>query len=165
MRSPPHSIEERITKPVIEKIVSKFPKRLQEEILKKDTYVTVAGVQGISQKIYKNYILPMYKLASDLSLFADDGSAKLGFGAGRHDCTLFSIFSFVENLSRNYYGWNNLKVDEKEIPFHIHWDPNQLNAQTGIYVSRWDYKFGGDKSKFIHWKLPLLHTDKSSKES
>ena len=160
-----HSIEERVTSPVIEKIILKFPKKLQEKVLKKDAYITGAGIQGISQKLYKNYILPVYKLAGDLSVFADDGSAKLGFGAGRHDLILFSIYSFVENLNLNYHGWTNLIIDGKEIPFHILWDPKQLNDQTCIYHSRWDYKFGGDKTKFIRWKLPLLHTDKSSMES
>ncbi len=155
----PHFIEERITKPVIEKIVSNYPKNLQEVILKKDTYMIDGGFQGISKKLYQNYIFPLYKLAKDLSLFADDGSAPLGFGSGRHDQTLCSIFAHVKKFNLNSQGWSNLKIDEKEVPFHIHYNQNELNEQSIIYRSRSDYNYGGNKMRFIHWKHPKLLTE------
>jgi hypothetical protein len=149
---PPFSIEERITRPVIGKVISKFSKEKQKFFLSNDTYMIDAGFQGISRKIYNNYILPVYKMAFDLSLFADDGSARIGFGAGRHDQTLFSIFANAENFNFNGNGWSNLKVDEKQVPFHIHWHRSYINEQTCIYRSRGDYNCFGDKTIFIHWR-------------
>jgi len=51
----------------------------------------IAGVQGLTRKVYDNYVVPMYRAAHYPELFADDGSAPCGFGWGRHDQTLFSI--------------------------------------------------------------------------
>ena len=97
-----------------------------------------------------------------MTLFADDGSARLGFGAGRHDQTLFSIYACVEKLNLNSQGWSKLKVEGKEVLFHSHWDQKEVNNQTSLYSSRWEYMFGGDKIKFIRWRRILSQTDKSS---
>lgn len=151
MHIPPFSIEERITKPVVDKVIAAFPKDEQEFLLRSDTVMIDAGFQGISREVYEKYVLPVYKLAGDLSLFADDGSAKLGFGAGRHDQTLFSIFAQAERLKMNCQGWTNLQVDGKAVPFHIHWDRAEISDHTCIYRSRGDCYFGGDKVPYIHW--------------
>lgn len=50
-----------------------------------------AGVQGISEDVYEDYIKPLYTLAHRLEYFEDDGTAPWGFGGARHDQTLFSI--------------------------------------------------------------------------
>ncbi len=60
-----------------------------EWILKKDGIT--AGIQGISRKIFNEYIVPLYELSSDIQYFEDDGTAPNGFGASRHDQALFSI--------------------------------------------------------------------------
>ncbi len=148
----PHNIEARVTKSVLEKVVAKFPPEKQKHLLREDTPMIDAGLQGISQKIYQRYILPNYKLASDFTLFADDGSAKLGFGAARHDQTLSSIFVHVENLHLNPQGWSNLKVDGREVPFHMHWNPYEINEKTCICRSRSNNLFDGDKTVHIYWK-------------
>ncbi len=50
-----------------------------------------AGLQGLSKKVFKDYIKPVYEFAHDLSLFEDDGTAPMGFGFSRHDQTIFSV--------------------------------------------------------------------------
>lgn len=132
----PHTIEERITKPVIEKVVLQQSKEDQELVMSPNTFMIDAGLQGFSSAVYQNYIMPVYNLTYDLSLFADDGSAKLGFGAGRHDQTIFSMYVYLAKLKTLAQGWMNLKVNGRDIPFHVHWDPVCVEAGTSIYRSR-----------------------------
>ncbi len=146
----PFPIEERITKPVVEKVLSKFSQEKQKVLLQPNSFMIDAGFQGVSRKLYESYVLPVYQLASDLTLFTDDGSARLGFGAARHDQTLFSIFANAEKLTFNSQGWTDLTVDGKACPFHIHWDRQEITDKTTIYRSRADYHFGGDKTAYIH---------------
>lgn len=161
MEISPHSIEASVTKPVIEKVISKLPKDQQELLMNPKTPMIDAGFQGISRDIYNNYVMPTYRLASDITLFEDDGSSKLGFGSGRHDQTLFSVYAHLGKFNLNSQGWTLLKVDGENIPFHIHWDRGSVNNQTTIYRSRGDYLYGGDKTVFIHW-VPKLNAPLSS---
>lgn len=148
----PHSIQERITKPVMDKLVAKLPEHQQAMIMSKETPMIDAGFQGISREVYSNYVKPMYELSADLTLFEDDGSSPLGFGAGRHDQTLFSIFANLEKFKLNNQGWSILNVDGEEVPFHMHWDRPEVNSQTVIYRSRKDMQYGGNKLPHIHWR-------------
>lgn len=132
----PHTIEERITKPVLDKIVLQQSKKDRERIMSKKSFMIDAGLQGFSSSVYQSYILPVYNLTYDLSFFADDGSAKLGFGAGRHDQTLFSVYAYSAKLKMLPQGWMNLTIDGYEIPFHIHWDQDAVEKDTSIYRSR-----------------------------
>jgi len=61
-------------------------------ILNNNTYGISAGFQGLSRKVYEDYVLPMYELSKNIQLFEDDCTTPNGFGTGRHDQTLFSIF-------------------------------------------------------------------------
>lgn len=131
-----HNIEERITKPVIESIVSKLSPEDQKILMDKNTMEIDGGFQGLSRALYEDYVLPMYKIASHLDLFADDGSARLGYGAGRHDQILFSIFANTLKLKFDPQGWMTLNVDGKNVPLYLHWDPKKINKQTTIYRSR-----------------------------
>ncbi|NGX34277.1 MAG: hypothetical protein K1060chlam1_00628 [Candidatus Anoxychlamydiales bacterium] len=160
----PHNLVNSITKPVVDKLLSTFSREQKEFILNKNTSMLDSGIQGISKKIYGSYVLPVYKLVNDLSLFADDGSALLGFGYGRHEQTLYSIFAHIGKLDLNSQGWSQIKVDGKNVAFHLHYHPSEITNKTCIYHSRSDYQFGGDKKPFIHWKNPSLHTDKNNKE-
>lgn len=135
----PHNIVDRITKPVRDNLVAKLPVEQQKVILDKETYMVAGGVQGLSNKVRENYILPIYELASDLNFFADDGSASMGFGAARHDQTLFSIYAKLLNFKvHNGDGWSELTVNGEKIPFHYHWDKNKINDKTCVYSCRWD---------------------------
>lgn len=136
-----HNIEERITKPVLEKIVARFSLEDQRMLMDKTTMEIDGGFQGLSRAMYKEYVLPMYRLASRLELFEDDGSAKLGYGAGRHDQILFSIFANLLKLKFEPQGWMNLSVDGKTVPIHLHWDSKEVNTKTTIYRSRHNIDF------------------------
>ncbi len=131
------NIEERITQPVMKAIISSLPIEQQEMILDKNTLEFDAGFQGLSRAMYQNYILPMYRLASRLELFADDGSAKLGFGAGRHDQVLFSIHAYLLNPKPkfNSYGWSNLNIDGQSHPINVQWEVSKVTDDTVVLVS------------------------------
>lgn len=58
-----------------------------------DCFGLAAGYQGITRKVYDQYIIPVYRLADTITLFEDDGTAPKGFGWSRHDQTLFSIIA------------------------------------------------------------------------
>jgi hypothetical protein len=148
----PIPIEDRMTRAVREKVMTKLLKHQADFILRPDTPMIDAGMQGISQKVFNSYVQPLYVLAHDVSLFEDDGSAKLGFGAGRHDQTLFSIYAHANNFKLNNQGWSQLQIDGKQVPFHMHHSRHEVNQLTSVYRSRADYQFEGDRLTFIHWK-------------
>ena len=125
-----HNIIDRITKPVLQKIVWSKTQTERQLLNNPKTYMISAGIQGLSRNYYDCYVKHVYDHASDLLLFADDGSAKMGFGAGRHDQTLFSIYAHLAGMQQFGQGWNRLAVDGVQIPFHMHWDPKQLNEHS-----------------------------------
>lgn len=127
-----HNIEERITKTVIQQVVSKLTPDIQEIIMRKETMEIDAGFQGLSRAMYNEYVYPIYEFASDLSLFADDGTAPLGFGAARHDQILFSILAQTLRLPLEQWGWMSLRVDGKTIPFHFHWEELAIKDFSSI---------------------------------
>lgn len=67
-------------------------------ILSASTSSIHSAAIGASQKVYSSYILPLYQLTKEIKYFADDGTAPGGFGWGRHDQTVFSIFVRLQNL-------------------------------------------------------------------
>jgi len=93
----------------------------------------------------------MYQHSKELDLFEDDGTAKFGYGEGRHDQTLFTVYALCLKLHIYDEGWLNLSIRGKAIPVHIHWDKKTLNENTVIYRSRHDIKFQGGKTKFIKY--------------
>lgn len=144
----PHSIEERITKPVIQKLIDPLCQAQKDFLLGSDTMMISANIQGLSHQVYNSYVLPVYQAASNLDLFADDGSAKLGFCAGRHDQTVFSIYAHLNHMVINPMSCN-LLVDNQLIPQSFHWDIAQVNDQTVIYQSRWNHTYLGGHAKYI----------------
>ena len=85
-----HSIKQMATKRVIQKFKLNSPQR--NYILHEQTQGICGGFQGVSRAVYKKYIVPVYNLAHDLKLFKDDGTCPQGFGWGRHDQALFSVY-------------------------------------------------------------------------
>lgn len=104
-----------------------------EKIMGQDVGMHCGGIQGLSREALQGYINPIYEHVKDISLFSDDGSAERGFGSGRHDQTLFSIYGRKLGLEMFLPGWNILKVDGQEYKFHIHWDKSQLNEASCIF--------------------------------
>ena len=99
-----------------------------------------AAIQGLSHKVYDSYVLPMYETTYDMQLYEDDKSAILGWGAGRHDQTLYTIFAQAQKLELYPQGWLTL---DNGIKMHYHWDKSLIGDHTTIYHSRGDLYQGG----------------------
>jgi hypothetical protein len=136
----PHTIADTITKNIKGRLLSNLPDRQLAKVLAPDSFKISAGLQGLSRdhKIaYYNYLLPMHQHAHDLALFADDGTSKNGFGSGRHDQPLFSIYAYLNNLAINSEGVSHLIVDGQDQQIHIHWHPDCISEQhTAIFQCR-----------------------------
>ncbi len=126
------SLPYRITQTVIDKIVKQFSEEYQDMLLSTDTRIISAGIQGLSRRYYDNYLMPVYNWVDDLAVFADDGTAKLGFGQGRHDQIIFSIYAALNGMQINRAGWQNLIVHGKRVPFHCHWNRQELRPYSTI---------------------------------
>lgn len=93
---------------------------LDQTFLQKESISS--GVQGLTQALYETYALPCYQCSKDIKLFKDDGSSQGGFGWGRHDQTIFSIFVHKNNLKvHNLYETSYLTIDGEKIPFDPHY--------------------------------------------
>lgn len=125
-----HPIEPRLTTKVRTEILKQFSENWQLSILDHDTKLLTAGLQGLTRQVFGNYVLPVFKLTANLELFQDDGTAPMGFGAGRHDQTLFAIFARLNGMRLHRPGWLNIQLNQKSIPMHIHWDVNKINKYT-----------------------------------
>ncbi len=144
-----HAIEERITKAALHKIVEPLASATKAFLLDPHTNMISPGLQGLARAVYDSYVLPMYQTATDLSLFVDDGTSRLGFGAGRHDQPIFSIYAYLNRMYIHPEGWMNILVDGDYVPQHIHWDIKQVCDQTVIFQSRWLYRYRGGFANYI----------------
>ncbi|MGC2310858.1 MAG: hypothetical protein WA432_04515 [Candidatus Babeliaceae bacterium] len=103
-----------------------------------------AGFQGVSQQIYKEYVLPLYELAHHLEYFVDDGSAHLGFGNGRHDQTIASIYV-------NILGYQIHKINQNALHY-LHSAAGLYPFYLGDYVSFWQYINLESHKKYLRFK-------------
>lgn len=67
------------------------------------------GIQGISRSLVDSYVLPIYRLASEIRNFEDDGTATWGYGFARHDQTLFGVFARKLKLKTHVLYYNPKK--------------------------------------------------------
>ncbi len=101
-----------------------------------------AGFMGISKSACDQLILPIYKLSSDINNFIDDGTCKNGWGAGRHDQTLFSIL--FRQLKLTIYNHDRdinecfFEYDGRKEPCYLTHTPSRVTSNTTIYRSRWN---------------------------
>lgn len=96
------------------------------------------GIQGISRSLLDSYIMPIYKLASDIKNFEDDGTAAWGYGFARHDQAIFSVVARKLGLKTHplYCNPKKIRVKDYKIYFgvlkhfklrkHIEKDPKLL---------------------------------------
>lgn len=126
------SLPYRITQIVQERIVGKLPQSYQAMLSSSDIRIISAGIQGLSRKYYDCYLMPVYNYVSEIELFSDDKTAKLGFGAGRHDQILFSIYAALNGMWVNRAGWQNITVGGVRQPLHCHWNRKELNQYSSI---------------------------------
>lgn len=141
-------------------IIRKFD--LHNNSLLLDSEGISAGFQGISPKIYKDYILPLYEMTKDITNFADEGTAPGGFegqtdtqpafGYSRHDQTLSSIL--VRKLNYHVFAWRgteNLLTLNSEYCY--------FNPYEFFIISRGECEINQNK-KFLRFKKcqpdPLL---------
>lgn len=108
-------------------------------ILKKP--FAMAGIVGFSQKVADCLINPLYECTKDLSWFIDDGSTADGYGTGRYEQTLLSLFAYLAGLAivtQNHTQATPILLStEKGItPFYITWVDWMVNSQTCIFSSR-----------------------------
>lgn len=122
----------RITQTVINKITSKLSPSDQELVFDASKNTLSAGFQGLSREYYDCYLRPVYNWVDDITVFADDGTAKLGFGQGRHDQIIFSIYAFLNKMYINPIGWQTLIVDGEPQTIHCHWHRNELIPESLI---------------------------------
>lgn len=110
-----HDIKCMTTKPIIRKF--SLDGSLNGWIL--DEWGLEAGFQGLTRAVYHDYVCPIYELAKDIKNFEDDGSAPAGFGAARHDQTLFSIFARLLHYDiKSRYGFE-LTISGKTYPINF----------------------------------------------
>ncbi|HZW61606.1 MAG TPA: hypothetical protein VFF04_05270 [Candidatus Babeliales bacterium] len=147
------NIANRITKKVLKEIVYKLNPEMQDYLLAEETTEIDAGLQGFSafSPIVKNYVLPIYEHTRHMDLFEDDGSAIYGYGAGRHDQILFSIYAHTLGLIIHPEGHISLPLSTGTKQIHIHWDSAYVTPETVIYRSRHDIHFQGGKTQYIKY--------------
>ncbi|MBT4856170.1 hypothetical protein HOM50_04840 [bacterium] len=151
---PEHNIIDRSTKRVRKQIMNQLYAQYRGLLTCKDTPSVTAGLQGVSRKVYDEYVMPMYEFAKDVTLFVDDGSSSKGKGEARHDQPLFSILAHINGYrlftERGYFVLQ-LKNEKKVV--HIHHLESQLNQDSVIYVSRTQGpNYQGGAMRFIRYK-------------
>lgn len=129
-----HSIAQMTTKYVIDKF------NVNQTTL--DSLGIDAGFMGVSRKVYDTFIKPVYDLTFDINNFIDDGSCPGGFGYGRHDQTLFSIFAQTLKLDIQLHDRSpnvmNTSVNGNVVPLIITHTPSKVTPETDIFRSRWN---------------------------
>ncbi len=103
------------------------------------------GFQGVSRKIYDEYVIPMYELSKDIKNFVDDGTTSEGWGTGRHDQTLFSILArqlkYKVEVHDNDAVECNLLVNQNKEKVHITHRRDRVNNDTLVFRSRWSIDY------------------------
>lgn len=126
-------------------VVRKFNLNSPERrwILDPETVGVCAGVQGLSRKMFDSYVMPMYECArTDFRAFVDDGTTPNGFGTGRHDQALFSIYARLLGLTiftpdnGDGHVFNLTTLEDTKVPLHVTWIPGQVNDNTLLWHSR-----------------------------
>lgn len=141
-----HSIKKMTTNYLIKKL----DLYKHEGILDDNVFGVDAGFMGLSRTVYDSFVLPMYEYAKDIKNFTDDGTCPDGWGYGRHDQTLFSILSKLNNYELIYHDNKEhdcyLTVDDKKQPFHITHTLQWITNDTTIFRSRWNINYDSYKT-------------------
>lgn len=121
-----------------------------------DSEQVMATTFGISRQ-GATLFEPFFAFPKNLDLFVDDGTTPTGFGAGRHDQALLSIFAYINKLKVHKQDHTQkkpivLSFDAKEEPFYITWHMASVDHRTGIYNARADALSYGHFLKSIRYK-------------
>ena len=100
--------------------------------------------------IYTEFVLPAYEMSKDLRYFQDDGSAKMGFGAARHDQTILSIWAALLHLDILPVDGSQktptmLTMNDEDYALFLTWCHDVFSDNTHIYHCRrnWAPDFTG----------------------
>ena len=80
----------------------------------------------------------------------DDGSTSNGFGTGRHDQTLSSIYVCLLGLNIFRKGHFYLKIGKERVLFQVTADTHKVYEKTHIYIVRKDKV--QDLTSYIQYK-------------
>lgn len=139
-------------------VEKKFLISLPENKWVRDKESVMGNVIGVSRKGVAKFLLPIYLCAHDLKNFEDDGSTRDGFGTGRHDQVLLSIFGYLNDLQifkQDHTQKEGMHLNNSENlfePFFITWDKNYVSNKTHIYSSRNDLSNFNYYLSCIHFK-------------
>jgi len=99
----------------------------------------MSTVVGVTRQTFDLFARDWYQAAKDISLFADDGSTKPGFGTARHDQAVLTILAYINGLTvhdQDYRQINPMKLEGIDEPLHITWHGGFVNDNTHIYTAR-----------------------------
>lgn len=142
-----HMLNIRMTKNVLDNVIDIYYPEYKKSLMSASTTFHGANVQGISQKIYQSYVIPLYNFSKNIEFYRDDGSASLGYGSARHDQTLSSILIHVNNFYKFPQGFITFPSDLNK-PIHCHWD-EIYDDQTIILLSQKGAVYKGGFRKYI----------------
>lgn len=142
-----HYIENRITQTVIKEVIDQDFMEYKDLLLQPDTPMQAANVQGVSRKIYQQYIYPLFEYSKRVNIYCDDGTAKLGYGQARHDQTLSSILIHVNKLDMYPFGAIDLKIGEDFI--RVYCDEHLHKEGNHIYISQAGAHYNGGFRRYI----------------
>lgn len=117
----------------------------------------LSGTIGVSRKAMDYLVKPLYEFSKNLRLFEDDGTAPNGFGTGRHDQTILSVFAYNNGLTIHQEDYTEqtpmyLNIDGKYEELYITWNGEFVNNKTSIYNSRCDLRNYENYLKYIRYK-------------
>ena len=142
----PHlNIVNRITTKVLNEVVGALPEAMQKHILDEETIEISANIQGIAgwhTTAVHEYVMPIYEHAKDLTYFEDDGSAKYGYGHGRHDQILYSIYAHALNLHIFPQGLSTLMLSTGPKMMQMHHSIIDEKLSLLMFRGGIDYKDG-----------------------
>lgn len=101
----------------------------------------LSGTLGVSRKAFEYLVKPLYEYTKNLKLFEDDGTTPNGFGTGRHDQTVLSIFAYLHGLTIHQEDHTQkvamqLALDGGYEELFITWNGKYVHDKTCIYNSR-----------------------------
>ena len=127
---------------------------------------TTFGVSNQSAQVFA----PFFDMAKNLTLFIDDGTTPTGFGSGRCDQTLLSIFAYSSNLIVHKQDYTQqqpivLIADAKQEPFYITWHGGYVDSRTSLYNARANATSYSHFLKSIRYKKQQEDTKKVQHEA
>ena len=103
----------------------------------------LSGIIGVARKSMDYFVKPLYEMTRHLRLFEDDGTTPNGFGTGRHDQTILSIYAYLHGLTvhQNDHTQEHpilLQLNNAYKDLYITWHGGYVNDHTSLYSSRRD---------------------------